>query len=56
MDNANLTERAEFLASCDDDERAEALEMFRLVDGAADCRCETCPAAGPWMCIGGEND
>lgn len=39
MTNRHLTqdleERAAFLASCDDDERADAEETFRLVDEAA---------------------
>lgn len=40
MTNPNLTEqdltdRAEFLASCDADERAEAEEVFRLIDESA---------------------
>ncbi len=31
----DLTDRAEFLASCDEDERAETEEVFRLIDEAA---------------------
>jgi hypothetical protein len=25
-------------------------------DGSPDCRCEECPAGGPYTCIGGKDD
>ncbi len=35
LTETDLAERADFLASCDADERAEAEEIFRLIDEAA---------------------
>lgn len=52
MSHRSVAGRPELTESFPDDDENEPVDD----DPSPLCRCETCPAHGPFTCIGGDND